>query len=612
MQNNATALNLSGSAAGQVATVNLSGTPLALGLASGGGSTLLTLNLVSSAASTVTLGAGLINTVTTSGIEVFGTGDITLKADAADLAIAKIATIDKNAAFTTSGAKLHVDLTTVGAAIDLSGITADDFTISSTSVLTGALTFKDGETDLTLAKNVVTSTFGFTAATADPANILNLTETVANTNLVTTNYGTVNLTNSTNNPLAITTTTVTGAALNITSTRDVTLGAATFASINATNMTGSAKLTVTAVAATTGATVIGNQNDTVVNMAAALGQSTITTFAGNDILTGGVGGSVIDSGAGNDIINLTATTSTTVADNVIAGDGSDAVSMAIGQWNNTIADTLQGGAGNDTLTLTGTGGTAAMVALTAANFNGFEGIVVAGANTAAVSIILAEGSTSGAMAFTATQDNTAAITFNAGLDTDTVFTVNVKSEATGNVIKTGALNDTIVFNGDAGAAGTVSITAGKGGDSITLLNTLTAGPSTLVLDKGDSTVLTTTSLASGGTLNLSALTTDVITGLHAGDKIDLSAITGLTSQGLVEPLGAPDNIPVAFANNQVYQINGTYAAGVFTEATAGTDSIIVYDADATAGTSFEAIVLVGHAPTANATLTAGVLTLAAL
>jgi len=563
---------------------------------------LLGINLVSNTASTVTLGTGLITAAGT--IAVSGTGDVTLKADAADLVVGKVASITKTGL--TNGAKLHIDLTTVGAAADLSGIAADDFTISSTTALTGALSFDTGTTNLTLAKNVVNSTFGFTAKGGGATDVLNLTETIANTNLVTTGFETVNLINSTNNPLSITTTTATGAALTISSTRDVTLGAATFKSLDATGMTGSAKLSVTSAAIGAAASVTGNLNDTIVNMSLNTGANTITTFGGNDVLTGGSGDDVINSGAGNDVID----TGTDGNDRVIAGDGSDNVSVVIGKWNTS--DNLQGGLGNDTLTLTGTGGVT--ITTTASSFSGFEAITLTGAQATATSITLADGSATGALAFTANQLNTKTITFDASQDTDTAFTINIKDDQVGNVIKTGALNDTITFDGNAAAAGTVSINAGKGGDTITLLNTLAAGPSTVVLDKGDTTALTVTKLATGGTLSLSALTTDVITGLHAGDKVDLHAIstTLLTTQGLVAPSAT---IPVAFADNQIYQINGTYASGVFTEdsATPGTDSVIIYDADATSGTSFEAIVLVGYnlaAVANNATLAAGVLTLA--
>lgn len=594
IQNKATTITLSDVAAtaANTATINLSGTSLAL---VAGTQDLLGLNLVSTTASTVTLGAGLVTAAGT--IAVSGTGDVTLKADAADLAIAKIATITKTGL--TNDAKLHVDLTTVGAAVDLSGITADDFTISSTAALTGALTFKAGTTNLTLAKNVVTSTFGFTAAGAALTDVLNLTETVTNTNLITTGFETVNLTNSTNNPLSITTTTATGAALTITSSRDVSLGAATFKSLDATGMTGSAKLSVTSVNIAGAASVTGNQNDMIVNMAANTGANTITTFAGNDVLTGGAGGDVINSGAGNDVID----TGTDGADRVIAGEGNDNVSVVVGKW--TTADNLQGGLGNDTLTLTGT--TGVTIAPTAANFAGFEAITVSGAQAAALSVTLADGSANGVLVFTANQANTGAITFDGSQDTDTAFTVNIKSNQTTNVIKTGGLNDVISFNGDAAAAGIVGITAGKGGDSITLTNH--AAGSTLFLDKGDSSVLTTTSMLTTTHLTLSSLTTDVVTGLVAGDKVDLHAIsTTIATQGLSVPTAT---VPVAFANDQIYQVRGTYTAGTgdFVYAVAGADSIIVYDADATSGTSFEAIVLVGFATAGDATLAAGVLTL---
>lgn len=593
VQNKATSINLSGTSA----LVDLSTAPLTLAKEATG-TALTELGLYSNTTSTVTLGSGL---VAGGDAIVVGTGDITLKASAADLAL--VTSVTQHVDFT---GQLHVELTSVGgAAYDLSGVAADDFTISSATAMgANGLTFADGTTKLNLTKNVVTGLGGFTALTpaSIATNTLDLTLTVANTNLVTANYGTVNLINATNNPLLLANTTATGAALTVSSTRDVTLQNAKFTSLDATGMTGSAKLNVQAVAIGAAATVIGNQNNATIDMGLNTGANTITTFAGNDILTGGSGNDIIDSGAGNDIID----TGSAGNDKVVAGAGSDAVFMVAAAW--TADDTLQGGLGNDSLTLTGTGGVT--IAPTALNFNGFESILMPEAQTVAVSITLADASASGAMSFIANQLNTAKVVFDAGQDTDTSFTVNVNSAiavaggATGNIIKTGDLNDSITFNG--ATAGMVEINAGKGGDAITL--TTAAAGSNLVFAKGDTTALTVTELGLAGTLNLSALTTDVVDGAVAGDKIDLSAIsTTLSSQGVVAPTAS---IPVAFANNQVYQITGGYnpATGVFTEAAAGADSIIVYDADATSGTVFEAIVLVGY-NAVNAGIASGVLTL---
>jgi hypothetical protein len=99
-------------------------------------------------------------------------------------------------------------------------------------------------------------------------------------------------------------------------------------------------------------------------------------------------------------------------------------------------------------------------------------------------------------------------------------------------------------------------------------------------------------------------TADVVTGMHAGDTISLAGI-------LATYTGAAGTTIASATGTTVALVHGNYVAstGIWTTAAAGTDTLVVYDADgAGAGTAVEAIVLVGSSVTGTAA--AGVITLA--
>lgn len=608
VQNKATTITLDGKTADtDAATINLSGTALSL---AAGTDDIKTLNLkTSGTASTVTLATSVLQDSAAS-IAVSGDATVTLKAASADITNAATGLGAGISKAMTGTAKLNVNINaTVAADADLTKVAADAFEISVATMGANAVTFAAGTTALTLSKNVITGAGGFVAYGSAATDTLNLTETVANTNLVTKGYETVNLTNSTGAALSLTTTSVwnstgvttadAGGTLNLTSAYDVTLAAGTFKKVDASGLTGTAKLSVTGVAMTTDAAVTGNANATTVDLSLSTiaASNTIITLAGNDTLKGGLGNDTIDSGAGNDAIETStgtnlvlagdgddAITLSTGSDNISTGSGSNSVSVATTAWST--ADTLQGGSGSDTLNLTGVGG--GSITMTSSAFTGFEKIDVTGIQGTALTVTLVDANVSSGTAFTfnATQQNTAAVSFYAGGDTDATFTINVKDDNTGNTLTGGALADTITFTA-SNAAATTTVTGGKGADSITLAlgTAITArtGASSIVLAKGASDAITAV------TSGMSVSGFDVVTGLTSAlDTITLGNASATFDSGI-------KTSSVALADNKAYQFQGSYSSTTktFTLSSSGTDSMIVYDADSTTSTQFEGLVMVG-------------------
>lgn len=594
-------------------TVNLAGGSLSV---TAGTDDIKTLNLVSqTAANTVTLATSVLDNAAAS-IAVSGDKDLTLKANASDIGTNIGLGVSKSM---TGGAKLTVDLLSTAAAADLTKVAADAWTVNATSSALGtnSLTFAAGTTVLTLNANVVDNAGGFTATGSATTDTLNVTLNKAQTNFVSSGYETVNLTNATGSNLSLTNLVAgsgtSGGTVKFLGDKDVTVATSIAAkAVDASGLTGTAKLTLTTGSANSAATSItGTANNDTVTASGASSNLTITTGDGNDTVVSGSGNDTINAGAGNDTITLTAgdnfvlagegeniiSVSTTGADTIVLGNGNNSVTFAAASgWSAT--DNLYGGTGTDTLTLAGAGGYGTL-SLTD-NFTGFDKIDITAGQTAATSITLADGNTSGAFTFQtlATSANTAAITFDAKADTDTKFTVTGGSGTSGATIKTGALADTITWTtADTGAVG---ITAGKGVDTIALTQSSTAAVVTLTQAKGDSGTLTAVTNA------MSTAGFDVVTGLGVSDKIDTgnANITAVT-------LNDGSTNPASLVDNGVYFLEGVYNSTTKTFTVGGTANatLVVYDADSSAATQFEAIVLAGLSTLGTNTVSAGVLTL---
>ncbi len=628
-----TTLSLSGKTANtDTATVNLAGGTLSL---ANGGTALKTLNLVSSsAANTATLGAGLVTTAGT--VNVSGNKNLTLSGSA--LTFASVGNGVTNSL--TDSATLTVNLTSVGTAADISAVKANSFTVaaSATVATAGNTTFAAGTTSLTINKaDTMTSSVGYAAAGSATTDVLNLTLNKSQANIYTSGFETVNVTNATGSALGLTTLggSAAGQTFNMLGDKSVAIATLNLGNVDASGLTGSAALTVSAAAATGGNTITATGNADTISVTAATQAVTIYAGAGNDTITSGSGADTIVAGDGSDTIAITGTTS--AGHYVLAGAGDDAVTVGtgasvgatsaeiinLGDGNNSVTfagsgwdqnDMLIGGTGSDTLYLGATTGYTATFASSPTSFVGFEKIEMTGSNNAATSITLADKSTSGAFTFKMNlTTGTGATTFDASADTDTVFTVigggTANSTAAGDLIKTGALADSITWS--VGSSDNVTISGGAGADTITVTEAATSGSTYFVTiqekTKGDSGTITSVTGA------ISTATFDVITGLsHTsassgwGDKIDTGTSDTLTVIG-TGTVGA-----VAFANDAAYAITGAYNSTTKSfvaqnGVAGGTDTLLVWDADTTAGISYQAVVIVGQVASGN-TMTSGVYT----
>jgi hypothetical protein len=272
---------------------------------------------------------------------------------------------------------------------------------------------------------------------------------------------------------------------------------------------------------------------------------------------------VIDAHAATGAVTVNATGALANGLKII-GSGSGVNTLT----GNAFASVLVGGQNDDTLT----GGVGSDV-ITSGNGNN---TIVGGAGAGGDTVLVGNGQNS------ITLDGTGAATVTAGNGF--------------NVITTGAGNDKIIVG-----TGGNDINAGAGGDIITF-GAHVAG----VVDSISYTTATETfagSFVSGVTpLNATLNGIDVVTGMHAGDIINIGAFgfaAGVT-------IGAG-----AAADNGVSLIKGTYNATthIFTASLTGTDAVLQFDTNAANATvDLNSIVLVGFTGTVAAGVD-GVLTL---
>ena len=197
-----------------------------------------------------------------------------------------------------------------------------------------------------------------------------------------------------------------------------------------------------------------------------------------------------------------------------------------------------------------------------------------------------------------------------------------------NTVYSGPGADTITFAAHGGVD-TFVISSQAGGS---VANTLNNGGDTGPINTTSLTTWQATNVALGTFASNSVSTTlfDVVTGLRAGDVIDLSpsgATVGYGGTGAgaaiggalqlnnfntsANPVGYFTNLTsVTAADNAVELVRGVYNAvtQTFSGTTTGTDCLFIFDANATlAATNLvtEAIVLVGYAPTSTTSATLG-------
>ena len=438
------------------------------------------------------------------------------------------------------------------------------------------VTMDAGEKTLNVGVKNGASTLGNTltvtdtgTATDDVVNIINansgtsLTDTFAGKNITSNGYETVNINTGSNiTPTAQTLGTVAVNAdstsnantINISGVNGVTLAAATsngsgLFTIDASGLTGTATLAMTAAPARTGGVtgdvkVVGSDNasnatglgDTLLGSTAE--KNTINAGAANDTVTGGSLADTIDLGEGND--TLIASNGDDVVD---GGTGNDTLNAGTGE------QTLKGGAGNDTIVMGATltakdvveGGegtdtlniSAAATASVAAGVKGFETLALAGAVTQDMIQFTNNSSfTKIAAAATATMSFT-----NAGASVDTLEITDfaVGADAVTGITESRLVdtaNDSLTVN----ASGTVSSTANAGNTNIT---TLTVNDEeTLTLNSGE---LATEAL-NITTLNANDVTTMNFSGTGA---IAVTTLTGASKLATVDGAGVTGGISLS-------------------------------------------------------------------
>lgn len=329
-------------------------------------------------------------------------------------------------------------------------------------------------------------------------------------------------------------------------------------------------------------------------MTASPGQATVYTLA-TDTATDTLALTLTSSGAlaGG---SLTATTVETV--NITVTDTNTTAHVDTLTLVDTALKTLTI-SGNSSLTLTNTNTT-----VTSADASGLTKgafIWTTGALAAASTI---KGSLLGGDTINAAAA-VAAVTI-----TETAGTNSITGSSTiGSTLTGGTGVDTILGGAGAdvivGGGGADQITGGVGADKITVSGTT----ADVFQVRGDSGANTSTTIQ---TAELTS-TFDVITGAAAGFQIHLSTLMGTAAGGYTTGDVTVAGTNLAGATDQIVLARGTYssAAGTFTYAANGADTVMTYDSSTAGdGSTFESIILVGYVSAAGTDAASGVITLA--
>jgi Ca2+-binding RTX toxin-like protein len=383
----------------------------------------------------------------------------------------------------------------------------------------------------------------------------------------------------------------------------------------------------------------------------------ITTANGTNSVTLGSGASTVTGGTGADTVVVATNAALAAAGSINGGTGADILTISTADLGIVDSSFLRVAA-VETLTLTGAStavlGANATAATIATVITGNAATTITSTQTAltvnplAITAGLAL-TLLGSANYTVTQAGTAFDTLVATGSTGTlaatfgddtgnavaVTTGNGNTTVTGNagdvITVTGLLTDTQTFNGitakfnvtaTTGAqtittgAAVDTIRGGAGGDNITP----GGANDVVILAALDSSVVTSTTLATPGTFGGTEAFTfatasgyDRITGFTTGDAIQLYT-TGTTAITTVAAVVVAGGVNPAATDGVVAAIRGTQTSTtVFTAATAGLDTLLIWDVDGTGtGAVYAAVVLVGYVDVANDTVsTAGLFTAAA-
>jgi len=280
----------------------------------------------------------------------------------------------------------------------------------------------------------------------------------------------------------------------------------------------------------------------------------------------------------------------------------------------TVTDTFTL-AGNDakSIVLSGTAHTALTAASTALTSFDASGLVVTGAGAVGTGVTWTSGALTASATVVATIKGSAnggdLIDASASLKAVTITEVKGANTITGSSTAGSTLTGGSGLDHINGGAGKDVIVSGGGADVIhggagADLITVSGGKNSIVQSSGDAGANTATSIQ---TSELTS-TFDVVKGLVAGDKIDLSALNGTHTYVTGDLVLAAANLTAA--TNTIAFATGTYDAanGVFTYGAAGADTVVTYDHSG-AGTGLESIILVGYHAGSTTAAAAGIITL---
>lgn len=317
-----------------------------------------------------------------------------------------------------------------------------------------------------------------------------------------------------------------------------------------------------------------------------------------------------------DVLNLKLTGATSATQGTVTAGGVEIVNITTTDSSTkpagTVLDTLTL-AGNDAITVkvSGTAALALTAGSTALTSFDASGLTVAGAGKVGTGV----NWVSGALASAATIKGSvnggdfidASLATKAVTITETAGTNTIKGSSTIASTLTGGTGADTIWGGAGkdvivGGGGADIIHAGAGADSITV----SGGKNTIVQALNDSGSNTSTITAT------SALTStfDVVKGVVAGDKIDLSAF--LVGSGVGGTIGTGDLVlaatNLAGVAGKVEFAAGTFDAtnGVFAYGSAGADTVVTFDHGSG---NYESIVLVGYHAGATTAATGGIITL---
>jgi len=329
----------------------------------------------------------------------------------------------------------------------------------------------------------------------------------------------------------------------------------------------------------------------------------------------------------NDVLNLNTTAGTSTNFGTVTAANVETINITTADSSTTpagtVVDTLAIDATSNfqkTIVVAGTAALALTAASTAITSFDASGLIVAGGGKAGMGVNWSTAALAAASTIHGSANGGDVI--NASLATKAVTIIETAGTNTitgsqvatiSNTLTGGTGADTIVGGSAAdtivGGGGADKITGGAGADTITVSGTTAT---IIQAAAGNSGANTST------TIQTSELTStfDVVKGLAAGDKIDLSAF--VIGSGIASSINTSDltlaGANLATADNKVVFTAGTYdaGAGTFTFAANGADTAMTYDTNvAVAATPLtgETVILVGYHAGATTAAALGVITL---